>query len=460
MTDTNRIVTLGVVAVLGFAVGYTAEKDTAKELKSLSDQLSAIEARVDEAATDASRAASRAGAAEGAVSDLAATVAGLEGVADQVAALDERAAGLEAGQDAIREAASGADDAAAERMESGLAALTERIEGLASAGEARSATLEERLSTLSRDVTAAAAAAAASASAAADSVAEAGAGSDAAPASTAAAAEPPTETAPESDFVLGFGQSADIGGLLVFASRMDGEDAILRVPGLGSVSVGPNSGSAALGNGCSVDLVAIEGRQLYLDSECSGEAVAAAPMEVAAGDMGEPFTLSPGETAGLGDSRVFLSRVAGEKVHLRVAGAGDLVLGPGSAVGRVSADCAIALAGIDGRNASFRSNCATEGAAGDAGGSADASSGSNASGAGDLVASAGPDEVVIRIGETQSVGEASVFFSRRDGDDVVLFVKGEGPVTVGPGAGNASIGGCSVSLVGIDGGQAVLKPDC
>ncbi|MEO1532754.1 MAG: hypothetical protein AAFU72_11340, partial [Pseudomonadota bacterium] len=74
MTDTNRMVTIGIVAALGFAVGYSVEKDTARELKSLNQQMATMEAQLDAAAADAEQAAARASAAESAVGRVAAAV--------------------------------------------------------------------------------------------------------------------------------------------------------------------------------------------------------------------------------------------------------------------------------------------------------------------------------------------------------------------------------------------------
>ncbi|MEL6575698.1 MAG: hypothetical protein AAFQ81_07390, partial [Pseudomonadota bacterium] len=315
--------------------------------------------------------------------------------------------------------------------------LGTRVDGLADAAEARSAALEERLAALS--------------------VPTAGRAADAASEATASAEPDPEPVAPESDLMLAFGESAEIDGLRIFASRMHDGDAILRVAGLGDVSVGPASGRAALGNGCSLSLVAAEARKLFLDTDCSGEAASgtSAPAVLAA-DAAETFMLSPGQSAGVGDGRVFFSRVAGDAAHLRVAGAGDLVLALGGNAGAVAGDCAIALDGIEGRSAAFRSNCAVDGPKLALAATAEPDTATTE----DIIASAGPDAMVLGVGEASALGDVSVFFSRRAEGDVVLFVRGVGTVSVGPTAGSATIGGCSVSLVGMVDGKAVLKPDC
>ncbi|MEM9761362.1 MAG: hypothetical protein AAF968_02425 [Pseudomonadota bacterium] len=435
MTDTNKMVTIGIVAALGFAVGYSVEKDTARELKSLNEQLAAMEAQVEAAAADAEQAAARASAAESAVSRVAAAVAGLDGLDGRVGALGEQLASLDAGLAAQAESAAASAEATAGRVAEGLAALGARVDGLADTADARSAALEERLAALS--------------------VPTAGGAADAA--SETAAEVAPAPAAPESDLTLAFGESAEIDGLRIFASRMHDGDAILRVAGLGDVSVGPTSGRAALGNGCSLSLVAAQARQLFLDTDCSGEAAssASAPAVVDA-DAAETFMLSPGQSAGVGDGRVFFSRVAGDAAHLRVAGAGDLVLSLGGGAGAVAGDCAIALDGINGNNAAFRSNCAVDGPKLALAATAEPASGSTE----DIIASAGPDAIVLGVGEAKPLGDVSVFFSRRTGGDVVLFVRGAGTVSVGPTAGSATIGGCSVSLVGMVDGKAVLRPNC
>ncbi|MEL6766448.1 MAG: hypothetical protein AAFP17_04655 [Pseudomonadota bacterium] len=441
MTDTNRIVTIGVVAALGFAVGYSVEKDTARELKSLNQQLAAVEARVDAAASEAQQAAARAGAAESAVGRVATAVAGLDGLDARLGTLGEQLAALEAGQAAQAESAAASAEAAAGRMSEGLAALGTRVDAMAAAAETAQAALDERLAALSVPSTASAPTAAVPV-----------------PAAPVTAEVPAEAAAPESDLTLAFGETAEIEGLRVFASRMHDGDAVLRVAGLGDVTVGPSSGRAALGNGCSLSLVAAEARKLFLDTDCTGEAAPAggAPAVIAADAAGEAFMLSPGQTAGVGEGRVFFSRVADNAAHLRVAGAGDLVLALGGDAGAVAGDCAIALDDIKGRSAAFRSNCSV-----DAPKLAMATTAApEDTGSDDLIASAGPDAIVLGVGEARALGDVSVFFSRRAAGDVVLFVRGRGTVTVGPQAGSATIGGCSVSLLGMVEGKAVLKPDC
>ncbi|MEM6355590.1 MAG: hypothetical protein AAF844_07885, partial [Pseudomonadota bacterium] len=412
-------------------------------------------------ASDASGTAASVGAAGAAMDRLTAAVESLGG-------LEERLAEIEAGQAALDQRSASSADAVASRMDEGLASLAARVDALAAAAEERSASLEERLAALS--VPTAPTAAAAPAAPTTNTTTEAAAAPEPAP----AAESTPSEAASvESDFTLRFGESAEIEGLRVFASRMHQGDVVLRVAGLGNVTVGPSAGRAALGNGCTLDLVGTGDRQVLLDADCSGEAAPAAlGAEPAALDgTEEPFTLSPGETAGIGEGRVFFSRVTGQQAHLRVAGADDIVLTPDGYATAIGAGCVIALAGIDGRAASFRSNCsvnlptvqgaattpeaeiATDAATDE--GAEDAASGADA-----LIASAGPDAVVIGVGQTQSIGDAAVFFSRKAANDVVLFVRGAGQVTIGPEAGSATIGGCNVSLVGVADRRVVLKPDC
>ncbi|MEM6946090.1 MAG: hypothetical protein AAF565_20280, partial [Pseudomonadota bacterium] len=68
--------------------------------------------------------------------------------------------------------------------------------------------------------------------------------------------------------------------------------------------------------------------------------------------------------------------------------------------------------------------------------------------------------IVLGIGQAAPVGDSSIYFSRRSGDDVVLVVRGRDPITVGPKAGSASVGGCTVSLVGQEGRKAIFRADC
>ncbi|MEO0959741.1 MAG: hypothetical protein AAFY66_14985, partial [Pseudomonadota bacterium] len=392
MTDTNRIVTVMVVGALGFAFGYSAEKDTTRELRSLNTQVTALEERVGAVASDASGTAQSVGAAGAAMDRLTAAVESLGG-------LEERLAEIEAGQAALDQRSTSTADAVASRMDEGLSSLAARVDALAAAAEERSASLEERLAALSVP-----SAPTAAATPAAPTTDEPETETAAAPDPAPAAESTPTEAASiESDFTLSFGESAEIEGLRVFASRMHQGDVVLRVAGLGNVTVGPSAGRAVLGNGCTLDLVGTGDRQVLLDADCSGEAAPAALGTEPASLDGteEPFTLSPGETAGIGEGRVFFSRVTGQQAHLRVAGADDIILTLDGHATAIGAGCVIALAEIDGRAAAFRSNCSvnlpTVQVAATAPEAEIATDAAAEEGADALIASAGPDAVVIGV---------------------------------------------------------------
>jgi hypothetical protein len=480
MTDTNKIVAIGVAAVLGFAVGSTTDDGSGPMLRDIQDRLTEMEGRVADAAEAARSASSSASGSESAVSGVAEDVAALGGRIDGI---EQGVAGLAESVATVRSAQAEAADARGERvaaMQERLAALSaaldeqgaavsdameargaersERAEAMAERLAALSATLEEQGAAIARLSEAVAAIGMAPAEAATAAVAE-----DAGEGAAEAVADAPATATPEADLALSFGDSADVEGTRIFLSRMSGTDAVIRVAGLGDVTVGPASGSGALGNGCSLTLKGVMDRTAYLDTDCSGEAMAAVPAPAEAdAEMAETFALRPGMSASVGEGRVFLSRADAEGSVLRIAGGGDVTLSVAGGPVRLADGCLLALTGVSDRVAAFATSCAVEAAEiAMASGSAPADdSAAEAPSAEVLLASAGEGAFLLGVGRAAPVGDASVFYSRRSGNDVVLFVRGAGQLTVGPDAGPAEVGGCTLSLAGIGEDGAVLVPDC
>ncbi|MEM8622561.1 MAG: hypothetical protein AAGG47_03470 [Pseudomonadota bacterium] len=435
--DTNKVVFVTVAAVFGFTVGVNTGKQDPRGLEEVEERLAAVEAQVVEAVSSAGAAKSAAeAAAETAVESASATDPAVTALGEQIAGVAAGLAALRDGQETMVAAAAGGADRV-EALAGELAALSNAVEAQ---GAATTSVSEAVAALAARPVPAPVPAA----EPAAPVLAEAP------PAAPEAEAAP----MPEADLTLGFGQTAKVGDARVFLSRMKGSDAILRVAGLGDVAVGPAGGAAALGNGCTLSLNAMIDRIAYLDYDCSGEPAAAAA--AAEGSMGEPFSLSPGTTATVGETRVFFSRTVGDEAKLRVAGLGDVSLRPGGSVA-IGGGCALGLEELEGRGAQLASNCdviAPEVTL------ARAPAASDAVEAEEAEAPVAEGGIVLGIGQAAPVGDSSIYFSRRSGDDVVLVVRGRDPITVGPKAGSASVGGCTVSLVGQEGRKAIFRADC
>ncbi|MEO0820346.1 MAG: hypothetical protein AAF074_07965 [Pseudomonadota bacterium] len=193
--------------------------------------------------------------------------------------------------------------------------------------------------------------------------------------------------------------------------------------------------------------------------------LAAARAEALAAEIGaDGLALAFGESGMAGDARVFLSRMDGVNAVLHVAGGGgDFAVGPDAGAAALANGCEIALAGTAARTAFLAVAC-PEGAATVAETAPPPAPEpltlAALEGADAMRAAAGEAGLDLGVGETGTVGEASVFFSRMQGEDAVIFVRGQGQVALGPNAGSAVVGGCRLSLVGVSDGRAFLRPDC
>lgn len=218
---------------------------------------------------------------------------------------------------------------------------------------------------------------------------------------------------------------------------------------------------------------ALEARRAEAEAAREAEVADAESLAALVGEDG--LALGFGQAAMVGDARVFLSRMQGSDAVMRVAGLGDVKVGPDTGDLSLDNGCAVGLAGTAGRTAYLTVDCPE--AAAEAPGEVEVAAVDpeavpetqpavapepepETAAAPDTGPDLGPDGISLSVGQTQALGAARVFFSRVSGPDVVLLVPGEGAVSVGGNAGSASIGGCDVSLAGVMDGTAYLAATC
>ncbi|MEM6974397.1 MAG: hypothetical protein AAF577_16530 [Pseudomonadota bacterium] len=484
MSD-NKTIIAGVGGiVIGALFAMGADDDTAR-LRALDTKLDSVEQQIAEIGT---LAQSSAETAENTVASATTTQSALGALEESVAALGSQQAALNADQEALSGSVAeslsaigalpGSDD---------LAAIDARIADLGATMERRAEALEARMAALGTAPVAPAAEAAPEA-AVDDAIAIAppeamGASVAAAPA-PADASDPPAAVSVGDDAIaLAFGHSTMAGETRVFLSRRAGNDVVLALPGGRMVRAGPDAGTADLGDGCTLALAGIDDRMAYLAHDCATGSVAAAdalfttvpaPLTELSSDVetlrqqiGETgMSLGFGESAMLGGQRIILSRMDGQDAVLRLAGGGDLRMGPEAGALVLEDGCSAALAGTAERRAYIAVLCEGETlvarAAPATATAVDASSapaGSEADPAG-AVAEGSVNEIILGAGETASLGDQRIFFSRRSGQDVVLRVVGGGDITVGPFAGSAEVGGCELRLIRMEGNKGVFGANC
>lgn len=171
-----------------------------------------------------------------------------------------------------------------------------------------------------------------------------------------------------------------------------------------------------------------------------------AQAEALAGQVGDDgLILSVGQTATVGDTQVFLSRLGPDGAHLRVRGMDPMVAdihGGGVDVG----NCVLSLAGIAAGKAFMTADCAEAVAA---------------PAAEDLP---GGTDMALSVGQTGLFGDLRVFLSRLDAGTAHLRI-----FTLTGMHENAAVSsrqphvmgnGCGIALAGIDGGTVRLHAAC
>ncbi|MGF1553429.1 MAG: hypothetical protein ACFBWO_13165 [Paracoccaceae bacterium] len=334
------------------------------------ERFAALDGRLESLQRTLGEVASDAGQAEARTARIADRMEAVDALGADVGALAERLTAIETGQ---RDAA-GTQDALAEGLDTGLArletalgteaeaiaALSARMDEIAdgAAGTEAVAALGERIDDLGERSAALPSATAPAGEAAPAATEEAPAA--AAPAEEAVPAEEEAERltdeiGPEG-LVMGFGESRSVGETRVFLSRMDGEDVVLRA-GAREIVLGPDAGSATM-DGCRLSLAGMVERTAYIARDCEDAAMASSgSQESAAPAQGATTaTLGIGQSAELAGTRLFLSRLDGPDVVLRLAGGEDVVVGPSAGTARIG-DCRVSLLGLDGRTARLQADC-------------------------------------------------------------------------------------------------------
>lgn len=268
--------------------------------------------------------------------------------------------------------------------------------------------------------------------------------------------------------ILGVGQTAMVGDVRVFLSRLSDSGAHLRIKGMDPVTAGIGGGAADVGGDCVVALAGIAAGKAYMTSACAEPAVAdAAPAEVPGAAK---LVLTVGQTGLFGDQRVFLSRLDGGTAHLRIftlTGQSETAAVASHQPHVMENGCGIALAGLDGRTATFQATC------GD--GVADLSDMATEVAAAPAVA-AEPDPapepeprladtlsdsgLELRVGQTATIGEVKLFVQRLPGNTVQLMQVGGGALTLDVFRPIDLGNGCTVSLLGVQDGAAYVEPAC
>ncbi|MEM9781265.1 MAG: hypothetical protein AAF899_02210 [Pseudomonadota bacterium] len=475
MSD-NKTIIAGVTGIVIGALVVSGADDDAARFRALDTKLGAVEQQLDEIGA---LARSGADTAESTVASAAATQAALGALEESIAALGSQQAALNADQAAL----SGrlADSASAIGQLPGrddLAAIDTRIADLGEAMERRAEALEARMAALGTAPTAPAAAPAVAAAPPAVSTSTAAQQEVAALPATRDDAPPP-EAMTDGALALAFGHSAMAGETRVFLSRRAGNDVVLALPGGRMVRAGPDAGTADLGDGCTLALSGIADRMAYLAHDCATAAMApaAASLRTVPAPVAElssdPETLRErigengvalgfGESAMLGEQRVVLSRMDGRDAVLRLAGGGDLRIGPDAGALDLGDGCTAILEGTADRRAYISTFCDGQtrvARAAPASSTAVDAAGETASGTTEE-AESDIAEIVLGAGETAALGDQRIFFSRRSGQDVVLRVVGAGDITVGPLAGSAQVGGCDLTLLRMEGNKAVFRAGC
>lgn len=250
---------------------------------------------------------------------------------------------------------------------------------------------------------------------------------------------------------IGIGQTAVLadGALRVFLSRVDAEGQSARVAVNGQATETLVLGNGLTAGDCRVILTGIEGREAIVDAVCGADA-AAAPAAETDGAAGAAGAIGIGETAVFGEGalRVFLSSILPDGTGARVAinGQETVTIAAGESV--TAGDCALTLAGIDGRQASFSADC---------GGGADTAA---ASGAAPTGSGEGSE---IGIGETGifADGGLRVFLSAFDPEagTARVAINGQALTMLSMGS-PAQAGDCTVTLTGGEGRRAIIDGSC
>ncbi len=213
------------------------------------------------------------------------------------------------------------------------------------------------------------------------------------------------------------------------------ETAVAKAGESGPGTAALDSRLAALG----AEIAAVRADIAALAAAPASGAASAAPEAPAAPDNAEAY--GAGETIGVGDAQVFVSRATPDAVGLVVVGSGPVSIEAGGAASL--GGCSVSYHGADGHKALLGVDC----------GDAPAPSGG-------ATLEPGPKDVALAVGETLLLGEHRVFVSRISEGAVHVVVPGQGPLTIPLGAVVDLSQGCSVGYVGSGGLQAVLKPDC
>ncbi|OWU74753.1 hypothetical protein ATO3_09090 [Marinibacterium profundimaris] len=308
-------------------------------------------------------------------------------------------------------------------------------------------------------------------------------------ADTAGAAEPVDDTAEaealaaavgDDGMILSIGESAQLGETRIFLSRVSEAGAHLRIRGQDPVTAGIDGAAADVGGGCAVALAGLVGRKAYLTTACADEA---AGTGVAQGELPEPvdMALAVGQTGLFGDMRVFLSRLDGGAAHLRIftlTGMSEEAT-VGTRQPHVMANgCGVALKGLDGRVAHLHAACGD-----DAVSLADIAT---------LVAAPAPvpeieaapetpetaatepeadpeprladrlseTGLMLKVGQTATVGDARIFVQRLPDNTAQLMQVGQGPLSLDIFRPAELDNGCSLVLLGVQDGAAYVEPSC
>lgn len=314
---------------------------------------------------------------------IAEAASGTETVTKAVTALDERVAEMGTRFDAIDSGLGEGIASVQDSMASGFASVGETLSAQAEAADARSESLLGSISGMGEGLTATIAAAGAAAVAAAASTGEADAGeaAEAAPAAEAEqtdgaaaavegaqdapAAEPEAEAvaeaaeeAPNTSAATTAseparpGQTRTLadGEIRAFVSRIDAEAgrATLAVNGLDRItlSAGRSTEMAGLSGGaCLVGLAGITED-------------GAASVSASCGDQRpEAVGYGPGQTAVLGNARVFVSKAADGAARIAINGQSVQMIEVGGEASVEGARCSVRLEGTDRGMADFSSDC-------------------------------------------------------------------------------------------------------
>ncbi|MAC82411.1 MAG: hypothetical protein CML66_30660 [Rhodobacteraceae bacterium] len=465
---TEKYLLAGGAAVAGLVIGL-AMSGGSKTNVVVTDQINALSAAVE--------------AVAGQVDDLSRTVvanettiAALTGTMDgQAASLATLGAGSEANASALGELRGALDVLTGDQ-----AGLSQALSGMTGdLGELRG-----ELMAAMRDTLAAAASAGGAASAAAAPAPKADA---AAPATVAPKAVTKTANAPkavaapqvdeaaqaealaaragEDGLMLSVGQTATVGDTQLFLSRLSAEGAHLRVRGADPLVAGVDGRAVALG-GCTVALAGIAAGKAYLSTHCADPAADETPADL---PEATDLALSVGQTGLFGDMRVFLSRLDEGTAHLRIftlAGMHENAAVSSRQPHVMGNGCAIALAGLDDRTAQLHAACGDAAAglgdmatqvAAPAPAAAPAPVAEPAPTLADKLSETG---MAVSVGEAAVVGDATLFVQRLPDNTAQLMQMGKGGFVLDVFRAVDLGNGCSVALLGVEGGKAYLEPTC